>query len=113
MSDLTIQLCRAARGLLGWSQIDLAAKSGISRATVAAFEVGTTTPAARTLRDFVVAFEAAGVVFIDPVAGAHQGAAGLKWGVDLPLRQASSSKESSETEPGTLSAAPVVWNESD
>ena len=83
MPELSIQMCRAARGLLGWSQVDLAAKSGLGRATITAFEGGIAAIAARSLRDIIAAFDAAGVLIIDPVEGVHQGAVGLKWGVEL------------------------------
>jgi transcriptional regulator with XRE-family HTH domain len=86
MSEMSVRMSRAARGLLGWSQFDLAAKSGLGRATIAAFEAGTANVASRTLRDIAAAFDAAGVIFIDPVEGVHQGAVALKWGVNLPER---------------------------
>jgi transcriptional regulator with XRE-family HTH domain len=110
MSEMSIQMSRAARGLLGWSQFDLAAKSGLGRATIAAFEAGTANVAPRTLRDILAAFETAGVVFIDPVEGVHQGAVGLKWGADLSQRPATSSGGTSEASPG-ISAAPAAWDE--
>lgn len=37
---LTPALCRAARGLLDWTQDELAARSGLSRSTVRGFEKG-------------------------------------------------------------------------
>jgi transcriptional regulator with XRE-family HTH domain len=57
--------CRAARGLLAWSQADLAAKSGVSRATVADFEIGKRQPIANNVAAIRTAFEAAGIVFLD------------------------------------------------
>ena len=38
--SLTPAACRAARGLLDWSQTELARRAGVSRLTVAAFESG-------------------------------------------------------------------------
>lgn len=57
---ITIHACRAARGLLGWSLQDLAARSGISYESLSRFENG------RPLRQstatkIVAAFEAEGV----------------------------------------------------
>lgn len=56
--------CRAARGLLNWSQLDLVQESGISKKTIADFERGTTKPYGRTLGAIIAAFEAAGIEFI-------------------------------------------------
>ena len=56
---------RAARGLLGWSQGDLAEASKVSRPTITDFEAGRRTPYARTMEDLHGAFEAAGVIFIE------------------------------------------------
>jgi transcriptional regulator with XRE-family HTH domain len=54
---------RAARGLLGWSQSDLADAAKIGRATIADFESGKRDPYARTLDELRSALEAAGVEF--------------------------------------------------
>jgi transcriptional regulator with XRE-family HTH domain len=54
---------RAARGLLGWSQSDLAEAAKIGRATIADFESGKRDPYARTLDELRSALEAAGVEF--------------------------------------------------
>jgi len=56
--------CRAARGLLAWSQSDLASKSGVSRATVADFETGKRQPIANNLAAIRGALESAGVIFL-------------------------------------------------
>jgi transcriptional regulator with XRE-family HTH domain len=68
MTDLADQVltpaqCRAARGLLNWSQGNLAKLSKVARATLAAFEAGMRTPYPRTLEDIKRALEAAGVEF--------------------------------------------------
>ena len=55
--------CRAARGLLNWSQGLLAHEAKVARATLAEFELGRRTPYARTLDDIQSALEAAGVEF--------------------------------------------------
>lgn len=63
-SVLTAAQLRAARGLLGVSQRDLAGLSKVSRATIADFEAGKRQPYARTLVDLQRAMEAAGIVFV-------------------------------------------------
>ena len=57
--------CKAARDLLGWKQSDLSEKSSIGESTIADFERGVREPMDRTLRDIKVAFEAAGIKFIN------------------------------------------------
>lgn len=57
--------CRAARGLIGWSQTQLCDAAKVGRATLANFEAEKTTPYERTLRDIQDALEAAGIIFID------------------------------------------------
>jgi predicted transcriptional regulator len=54
---------RAARSWLGWSQDDLAAKSGVGRATIARIELSAEIRQGRTLKDIQRAFEDAGVEF--------------------------------------------------
>ena len=60
---LTPEQCRAARGLLNWSQSLLAHEAKVARATLAEFELGRRTPYARTLDDIQRSLEAAGVEF--------------------------------------------------
>jgi transcriptional regulator with XRE-family HTH domain len=55
--------CRAARGLLNWSQGDLAKKSRVSRAAIAAIEGGTRESYDRTMYDIIRAFQDAGIEF--------------------------------------------------
>jgi transcriptional regulator with XRE-family HTH domain len=56
---------RGARGLLGWTQADLAEASGISLPTIKRMEaVGPGRSAGDTIATIQKAFEAAGVVFI-------------------------------------------------
>ena len=57
--------CRAARGLLDWTQADLVEHSGVSQKTVADFERGLTKLHRRTLTAIIAAFEAAGIEFIN------------------------------------------------
>jgi len=61
---MTAGQLRAARGFVGWSQEELAEKSGVSRSTIADFETSTRTPYARTLDAIRRALECAGVEFI-------------------------------------------------
>jgi transcriptional regulator with XRE-family HTH domain len=72
-------LCRAARGLLGWSQQDLAARAQVARKTIADFELSQVTPHPRTLRDIAASLEAAGIEFLPPVESITRGGVRLKW----------------------------------
>lgn len=110
MPDISIQLCRAARGILGWSQADLAVKSGVARSAIAGFEAGNSAPTPRTLRDIAAAFEAAGVLFIDPVEGVHQGAVGLKWGADAAKRT-SSGASTGPAESSQADSQAIAWDD--
>jgi transcriptional regulator with XRE-family HTH domain len=60
---------RAARGLLGWSQTDLADAAKVGRATIADFESGKREPYRRTLDDLQSALENAGVIFLEQNGG--------------------------------------------
>ncbi len=55
---------RAARGLLDWSQTELAAKSNLSESTIRDFEKGRRVPSTNNLAAIVRALEAAGVIFV-------------------------------------------------
>jgi transcriptional regulator with XRE-family HTH domain len=66
---VTPEQSRAARGLLGWNQQDLAAKAGIGVVTVHQLEAGTSQPRRATLEVIRRAFETAGVEFIDENGG--------------------------------------------
>lgn len=63
----TIRQVKAARALLGWAQGDLAAKSGVSKPTIARLETadGDLGGYADTRDKILQAFEAAGVIFIE------------------------------------------------
>jgi predicted transcriptional regulator len=61
--------CRAARGLLGWNQQDLATRAGVGLVTVHQLEAGSTQPRRATLDVIRRAFENAGVDFIDEDGG--------------------------------------------
>ena len=66
---ISLQQCRGARGLLGWTQDQLAEASGVSKKTLADFEGGRRTPYGRTLADVQRAFETAGIEFIPENGG--------------------------------------------
>jgi transcriptional regulator with XRE-family HTH domain len=74
MSTITPALCRAARGLLGWTQDDLAKAARVGLNTLRNFEAGKSAPMTNNLGAMQAAFEGAGVEFI-PENG---GGAGLR-----------------------------------
>jgi transcriptional regulator with XRE-family HTH domain len=64
--SLTPAQCRAARGLLDWSQATLAEAAKVGLSTVKGFEAGRTAPVHHNLNAIRAALEAAGVEFIPP-----------------------------------------------
>ena len=66
---ITAEQCRAARGLLDWSQAELADKAAVGIVTVRQFEAGAHEPRRATLDVIRRAFETAGVEFIDQNGG--------------------------------------------
>jgi transcriptional regulator with XRE-family HTH domain len=66
---ISAEQCRAARGLLGWSQADLSRASQTATKTIADFERGARAPYERTLDDIQAALEKAGVEFIPENGG--------------------------------------------
>jgi len=67
---LTISQIRAARGLLGWSQSDLASRAGLSLPTVKRVEAGTGPRVSDAARNKLRrTFESGGVEFIDENGG--------------------------------------------
>ncbi|ATU91767.1 transcriptional regulator [Phyllobacterium zundukense] len=62
---MSVAQIRAARGLLGWSQQQLAEAAGVGRATIADFETGKRTPYARTIEEMQRTLESAGVIFLE------------------------------------------------
>ena len=61
--------CRAARGLLDWSQQELADRAQVGIVTIRQLEAGSNVPRRSTLQVVRTAFEAAGVVFIEENGG--------------------------------------------
>jgi transcriptional regulator with XRE-family HTH domain len=66
---LTPAQCRAARGLINWSQLDLAQAAGVGIVTVRQLEAGANAPRRATMDVIRRAFERAGVDFIDENGG--------------------------------------------
>jgi transcriptional regulator with XRE-family HTH domain len=75
---LTPALCRGARGLLNWTQSDLAERAEVSRSTVKDFETGLHEVHRATELQLLYAFRMAGLQF-------HQ-IAGAGIGIVLPER---------------------------
>ena len=61
--------CRAARGLLGWNQQELARNARVGIVTVHQLETGVSQPRRATLDVIRRAFELAGVEFLDENGG--------------------------------------------
>lgn len=60
----TIEQIRAARALIGWSQGDLAERSGLSQTGIARIENGTNHPNSSTIAKITAAFDKADIEFI-------------------------------------------------
>ena len=77
MESITPETCRAGRGLVGWSQEDLAREARVGLSTVRNFETRALSPRTgepirptrANLAAMRTALETAGVVFLDPNGG--------------------------------------------
>src|SRR3546814_17573938 len=65
MGVITSKQCRAARGVLGWEQKDLARESLVSDQTIRRFEKDQHTPKPATLLLLRLAFERDGITLLD------------------------------------------------
>ncbi|PXA71140.1 transcriptional regulator [Caulobacter sp. D4A] len=78
--------CRGARGLLNWSQGELADKAGVSRSTVKDFETERHALHHSTERLLIDALEEGGAVLIAAVEGGEPGLGA--WGPGVRLKAA-------------------------
>ena len=69
---------RAARGWLGWSQQDLAARAQVGLSTVKDFENGSRKPIANNLSAIRRAIEEAGITFLFDPTGHPTGVSSVK-----------------------------------
>ena len=75
MAEITPLQCKTARTALNWRQADLAAASRVNAVTIRLFETGQHTPKDASLMLLRMAFEKAGVVFLEGDAGRE----GISW----------------------------------
>jgi transcriptional regulator with XRE-family HTH domain len=69
MTQISPSTSRAARGLIDWTQKQLADAASVGLSTVKAFEAGNSTPMANNLRAMQAALEGAGIEFIPENGG--------------------------------------------
>jgi transcriptional regulator with XRE-family HTH domain len=86
---MTPAQCRAARGLLRWTQDDLATAAAVSSVTVRNFENEKSTPQRASLAMMQRAFEDAGVEFTN---GGQSGVKWKKWNWSLEILGADSAR---------------------
>ena len=79
LAMITAAQCRAARGLLDWTQQNLADRAGVGIVTVRQVEAGISEPRKATLEVIKRAFEDSGVEFLEENGGGP--------GVRLRIRQ--------------------------
>lgn len=76
---MTPDIIRAARGLLYWTQTDLAAASGVSVASIRNYERGDSQMIAANLAMIAQAIAAAGVEILPPSSPDGRSGAGVRW----------------------------------
>lgn len=74
---ITPEQCRAARGLLGWSQGELADNAGLTKLTISSFERGGAMRANNN-ELLEMAFDDGGVMFVDDGETSKAGGAGVR-----------------------------------
>lgn len=75
---ITPAQCRAARAILGWNQEALVEASGVTKSTIANFEISKSNPNPRTIAALRSALEAAGIEFLESGAPSLNGGAGVR-----------------------------------
>jgi transcriptional regulator with XRE-family HTH domain len=82
---MTREQCRAARGWLGWSQGELAARAGVAKNTVYLFEAGQRSPTENVLAALRSAIEAEGIRLVFDDTGAPAGI--IRRGIRIDLSE--------------------------
>lgn len=80
---MTPEQSRAARGWLGWSQVELARRASVSERTVQSFESGRKMPHPNKIAAMQLAIEAAGVQLVFDKSGRAAGVIRQHADVDL------------------------------
>jgi len=80
---MTPEQSRAARGWLGWSQVELARRANVSQRTVQSFESGRKMPHRNSIAAMRLAIEAAGVRLVFDKLGRAAGVISPDADVDL------------------------------
>jgi transcriptional regulator with XRE-family HTH domain len=112
-TTITPAQCRGARGMLGWTKDDLAARAKVSVRTIWKFEAGQHQPFERTLREIAAALETAGALFIPPEDGSHRGAVALRWDFEPAKTDATQGAATSQgADKGGLDALDWDWDAS-
>jgi transcriptional regulator with XRE-family HTH domain len=68
-TGVSVEQCRGARAMLGWSQAELAEAASVSKTTIVDFERGTRIPHRNNLAAIRRALETAGIEFIPENGG--------------------------------------------
>jgi transcriptional regulator with XRE-family HTH domain len=76
MWPMSPEQCRAARGWLGWSQLDLAKRANVGVSTVKDFESGSRKPIANNLAAIQQALEEGGIKLVFDAKSRPSGIAG-------------------------------------